>query len=88
LLYGLFYRTISHMKTTIDIDDHKVKRVMKLTGLKTRKATIDYALCQAEKAARVDRLVREALPGDAFTDAVDHTYDVLAIRNREQETPQ
>lgn len=70
------------MKTTIDIDEHRLKRVMKLVGLKTRKATIDYALRQAEKTARINRLVRNALPGNIFTDAVDRSYDVQVLRNR------
>jgi Arc/MetJ family transcription regulator len=32
------------MKTTVDIDDKKLNRVMKLTGLKTMRETIDFAL--------------------------------------------
>ena len=73
------------MKATIDIDDRRMKRVMKLVGLKTRKAAIDYALRKAEQSARLDRLISEALPGDAFADAVDQAYDVRAIRERELE---
>ena len=71
------------MKTTIDIDEVRLKRVMKLTGAKTRKAAVDYALREAEKSGRIDRLVREALPGSEFTDAVDIDYDVCAVRSRE-----
>jgi Arc/MetJ family transcription regulator len=71
------------MKTTIDIDERRMKRVMKLAGLKTRKATIDYALREAEKTARAEALVRDALPGEAFLDAVAEGYDVLATRERE-----
>ena len=75
------------MKTTVDIDERRVKRVMKLAGLKTRKAAIDYALREAEKTARVESLVREALPGESFRDAVDDSYDVVATRSRELVRP-
>ena len=39
------------MKTTIDIDERRLKRVMELTGAKTRKAAVNYALREAEKGA-------------------------------------
>lgn len=68
------------MKTTIDIDADQLKRVMKLTGVKTRKAAIEYALREAEKSGNIERLVREALPGTDFADAVDPAYDIVATR--------
>ena len=71
------------MKTTIDIDERRLKNVMKLSGAKTRKAAVDYALREAEKSGRIDWLIREALPGSEFADAVDPNYDVRAVRNRE-----
>jgi Arc/MetJ family transcription regulator len=84
LTYGYFCHIISRMKTTIDIDERRLKNVMRLTGARTRKAAVDYALREAEKAGRIERLAREALPGSAFTDAVDPAYDVLAVRARER----
>ena len=71
------------MKTTIDIDEKRLKRVMELTGVRTRKAAVDYALREAEKAGRIDKLVREALPGSEFKDAVDPGYDILRLRAAE-----
>lgn len=71
------------MKTTIDIDEALLQRVMELTGVKTRRGAVDYALREAEKSARVIRLVREAPPDDAFGRAVAEDYDVIALRARE-----
>ena len=41
------------MKTTVELDEKKLLRIMALTGLKTRKAAIDYALTQGERAAKL-----------------------------------
>ena len=71
------------MKTTIDIDEKRLKRVMELSGLKTRKAAVDYALRRAESVANIDRMVREALPDDTYLDAVDPSYDVQGTRMKE-----
>ena len=75
---------IAHMKTTIEIDDDLLGRVMVLTGAKTRRAAVDYALRTAEKQARLALLVREAPLSDAFKDAVDSNYDVIALREQER----
>ena len=45
------------MKITIDLDEAKLERVMKLTGLATRREAIDFALTQAERAAKVKSLL-------------------------------
>jgi len=74
---------MNRMKTTIDIDEKRLKRVMELSGLKTRKAAVDYALREAECAANVERMVREAFPGDAYLDAVDPSYDLQRTRMTE-----
>jgi Arc/MetJ family transcription regulator len=68
------------MKTTIDIDEAKLKRLMQVAGLKTRKEAVDYALTEAEHTARLKKLlVRET----DYKSAVDPNYDVIALRNRE-----
>ena len=41
------------MKTTVELDEKLLKRVMDLTGAKTRRAAIDYALHEAEKSAKL-----------------------------------
>ena len=72
------------MKTTIDIDEARLKRVMKLAGLKTRKAAVEFALREAERAARIKRLLGASLADEEFTDAVDSAYDVRSLRERER----
>lgn len=84
LRYGKSARTIAHMKTTIDLDERRLAAVMKLTGLKTRKAAVDYALCAAERQAALDRLLERALPDAVYRTAVDPHYDVAAQRQRER----
>ena len=73
------------MKTAIELDETRLKRLMKLTGLKSRKAALDYALREAEHAARIRRFLKSLLPDTEYTDAVATGYDVLAVR--EKETP-
>ena len=73
------------MKKTTELDESRLKRLMKLTGLKSRKAALDYALREAERAARVRRFLKSLLPDSEYSNAVDAGYDVLAVR--EKETP-
>lgn len=49
------------MKTTIDLDETQLERVMKLTGLTTRKEAIDFALTAAERSARVRALLNQGV---------------------------
>ncbi len=72
------------MKTTIEIDDAKLKRVMKLAGLKTRKATIDFALSQAELLGRINRLFAEQFFIEDQGEVIDPSYDVLTLRQQEK----
>lgn len=73
------------MKTTIDLDEEKLKRVMRLTGLKTRKAAVDFALTEAERIARIESFYREPLyvvkEGEPV---VDPDYDLEALRSGEK----
>lgn len=73
------------MKPTIEYDETRLKRVMKLTGLKSRKAALDYALREAEHAARVRRFLKSLLHDAEYAGTVAPGYDVLAVR--EKETP-
>ena len=74
------------MKTTIDIDEAKIKRVMKMTGLTTRKAVVDYALAEAEKSAKMNLFFRESLYGEEDGEIVDPEYDILSLREKEKPT--
>lgn len=69
------------MKTTIDLDEVKLERIMTLMGIKTRKDAIEFALNEAERIAKVNHalnaplyLVREGEP------VIDPDYDVRALR--------
>ena len=73
------------MKTTIDLDEAKLERVMKLTGLATRKDAIDFALTQAERTASVKALLsRPFFDGIKDREIVDPSYEVLALRRKEK----
>ena len=72
------------MKTTIEIDGEKLKRVMKLAGLKTRKATIEFALTQAERWGRIKRLFAEPFFIEDQAEVIDPEYDLLAMREQEK----
>jgi Arc/MetJ family transcription regulator len=68
------------MKTTIDLDEGKLKRVMKLAGIDTRKGTIDAALTELERTARINHFYANALPHEAYKDAIDPKYDLMKLR--------
>ena len=76
------------MKTTVEIDEQKLLRVMKLTGLKTRKEAIDYALSQAERAAKIAKLfARPRRSKDELKSMLDPQYDLTALRAQEKPRP-
>ncbi len=72
------------MKTTIDIDDRKLRRLMKLTGLKTRKETVDFALTEAERLARIRKLLAGPFYATPEGDTIDPHYDILKMRELEK----
>lgn len=84
LQYGIFYRSLDRMKTTIDIDEGKLTDVMRLTGAKSRKAAVDYALTCAERVERLRKLFEKPLPDDAYRTALDPAYDLLALRAKDK----
>jgi Arc/MetJ family transcription regulator len=80
-------RTSTLMKTTIDLDEAKLKSVMKLTGIKTRKGAVDYALTEAERRARMNHLLATKWDARALREAVDVGYDYRALRGRDRSLP-
>ena len=73
------------MKTTIELDEEKLTRVMQLTGLKTRREAIDYALDQAERAAKIAKLfARPRKSKEEIREALDPEYDLTALREQEK----
>ena len=70
-------------KTTLEIDEAKLERVMVLTGIKTRRAAVDYALDQAERAGRLAKVLEEDFFVAQSGEIIRPEYDVVKSRNEE-----
>jgi Arc/MetJ family transcription regulator len=68
------------MKTTIELDDEKLLKIMKMMDFKTRKEAIDWALTEAERLAVMHHIKANPWSAEFLKDAVDPDYDVLATR--------
>jgi hypothetical protein len=68
-------------KTTIEIDEGKVEKVMKLGGFKTRKEAVDWALTEAVRLASINRIAENPWTPEMLEGAIDPDYDIIAIRN-------
>jgi Arc/MetJ family transcription regulator len=75
------------MKTTIDLDERKLAGVMRLTGVRSRKAAVDYALACTERIERLRQLFEKALPDEEYRGALDPAYDLMAVRKRDRAVP-
>ena len=69
------------MKMTLEVDEKKLAKVMKLTGIRTKTAAVEYALGTAERAARREKLFSIRWKSEELAAAVDPAYDVLAVRH-------
>ncbi len=75
------------MKITMNIDGALLGRVMKLSGVKTKTAAVDYALREVERRETRLKLLKEGmeiekrLEGSVFFPG----YDVMAARIAEKE---
>jgi Arc/MetJ family transcription regulator len=72
------------MKTTIDLDEGKLRRIMTLTGIKTRKEAVDHALTEAERLARLNALFARRWSAQDLTAAVEPDYNPLKLREQEK----
>lgn len=77
-LYGHIY---AHMKTTIEIDEEKLDKIMRLSGIATRKEAVDWALTEAVRLAVMNDIEKHPWTVAEAKEAVDPEYDVLAIRH-------
>jgi Arc/MetJ family transcription regulator len=76
---------VIRVKTTVELDEQKLLRVMELTGLKTRKEAIDYALSQAERAAKIAKLFgRPRRSKEELKNLLDPKYDLMTLREQEK----
>ena len=69
---------------TVEIDEEKLSRLMKLTGIKTKTKALSYALSAAERSARRARLFATPLDAKTLENAIDPRYDVLELRELEK----
>ncbi len=70
----------NYSKTTVEIDDEKLSAIMRLTGSKTRKEALDWALTEARRIATLNNIIAEPWTAEFLNDAVDPNYDVLEAR--------
>lgn len=73
------------MKTTVEIDESKMLRVMVLYSIPTRREVIDRALTEMERQANLKKVAASRWDEAVLRDAMDPAYDLAALRN--QETP-
>ncbi len=75
---------IVRMKMTVEIDEKKLSRLMKLTGITTKTGALSYALSAAERRARRDKLLSTSLASKDLENAIDPRYDLGELRVRER----
>ncbi len=68
------------MKTTVELDDTKLERIMKMMNFRTRKEAIDWALTEAERLATMHHIRANPWSEATLKEGMDQHYDVLAQR--------
>ncbi len=68
----------------LEVDDAKLQRLMTLTGLSSRDEAVDFALTEAERAARLKQLLSRSLYVWDGTDPIDPNYDLMKLREMEK----
>jgi len=72
------------MKMTVEIDEKRLSRLMKRSGIRTKRGALDYALRLADRVTiREELLATQLTPGE-LDGAVDPAYDLLLLRRREK----
>jgi Bacterial antitoxin of type II TA system, VapB len=69
-------------KTTIELDEEKLERVMRLGAFKTRKEAIDWALTEAERLVSIKHIAETPWTPEMLKDAIDPDYDIMAVRRQ------
>ncbi len=74
------------MKMTMFIDEGLLERVMKLTGLKTKTETVEFALRETERKKKLSEFLsrRKRLPASEWKNSLDPAYDLMALRAAEK----
>lgn len=73
------------MKTTVEIDEPKMLRVMALYSIATRREVIDRALTEMERQANLKKVTASRWDELVLREAIEPAYDLVALRD--QETP-
>jgi Arc/MetJ family transcription regulator len=76
-----------HIKTTIELDEGKLEKVMKLGGFSTRKEAVDWALTEAVRIATLNHIKENPWPEAVLKEAIAEDYDVLAARQEIRQDP-
>jgi Arc/MetJ family transcription regulator len=78
---------MAEIKTTIEIDEEKLEKVMKLGGFSTRKEAVDWALTEAVRIATLNDIEKHPWSESVARNAVAEDYDVVASRQRYRQEP-
>lgn len=71
------------MKTTLEIDEVKLKNLMHLRKIKTRREAVDYALSEATHKAEMEAFFETVMDHSEYVNVIAEDYDLEALRNRE-----
>lgn len=81
------YQKIAMTKMTMFIDETLLARVMKLTGLKTKTETVEFALREAERRNKLAKFLgARKLDASEWRESVDPAYDLMRLRLTEKPT--
>lgn len=69
------------MKTTIELDEEKLRSIMRMTGISTMKEAVDWALTEAYRIATMNHIMENPWEPGTIKDSIDPDYDIIAIRN-------
>jgi Arc/MetJ family transcription regulator len=77
------YRDDVMTKMTMFIDEVLLERVMKLTGLKTKTETVEFALRETERKSKLGKFLRKRKDVE-WKGSVDSSYDLMRLRLAEK----
>ncbi len=79
------YHSISMTKMTMFIDEDLLARVMKLTGLKTKTETVEFALRETERKSKLARFLgARKIATSEWKGSIDPAYDLNRLRVAEK----
>ncbi len=81
--YGWDGRKYTHMKTTLEIDEGKLEKIMRLMSFKTRKDAVDWALTEAERLAVMENIKANPWSADVLREGYDDDYAEMMLRRRD-----